>query len=39
MQEFAAALAKYKSVPQASRAVGIDQKTGYNYRKELEAGS
>jgi hypothetical protein len=39
MQEFAAALAKGLTVPQAAREVGIDQKTGYNYKKELEAGS
>ena len=40
-QAFAAALATGLSVPQASREVGIDQKTGYNYKKELdlEAGS
>lgn len=33
---FADALAKGMNVRQASRAIGIDPKTGYGYKKELD---
>lgn len=33
---FAEALKGGRTVPQASRAVGIDPKTGYGYKKELD---